>query len=110
MSKYNFIILFLFIFSIQYIAAQKNNKNYTIVFQEYQQANTLFNKAIQLSFDKNYEERNEINLNKLALRKFIKVEEILDKDYPTDSLLFFTDLKIGELEHYFDSLNLALQF
>ncbi len=74
--------------------------------QEYALADKLFHKAEKLSTKKEYDEALEEKLNGQSLAAFQSILPIVKK-VADDSLAFFCHLKIGILQHYFDSIQLA---
>ncbi len=95
-----------FLFLLLYCFSQAGNLPPSILAQ-YQKANRYYNEALQYSAD----DKKEARLNQLALQEFQSLLlHIGETKSPTDTVQFFTCLKIGELESYFDSTEKALDY
>jgi CHAT domain-containing protein/tetratricopeptide (TPR) repeat protein len=95
------------LFFLLVISFSQTNTNYkNSYWQDYAKADKLFHEAESLSFQKNYDEAKEEELNKQSLDIFLKIIPQVEK-VSNDSLAFFCHSKAGLLWHYFDSLELA---
>jgi CHAT domain-containing protein len=87
--------------------SQHKAGSYEDLLKRYTEANRYYQQGLYLYRQKNYRLSDEERLNRLALNKFKSLGDF--PSFPrTDSLLFFSCLKTGELEQYFDSLKPAL--
>jgi CHAT domain-containing protein len=98
------LIIFFFLFFVS--NSQLGIRNENTYQQYYLQADKLFNDAEKLSLKKNYNEKEEEAMNKLALSIFKKIIPKVEKA-SDDSLAFFCYSKMALLWHYFDSIQLA---
>ncbi|SHF45831.1 CHAT domain-containing protein [Flavisolibacter ginsengisoli] len=95
-----------FLFLLLHCFSQAGNLPPSILAQ-YQKANRYYNEALQYSAD----DKKEARLNQLALQEFLSLLfHIRKKKSTADTVEFFSCLKIGELESYFDSTENALKY
>jgi CHAT domain-containing protein len=100
---------FLLCSCLLYSISQPDQKNVSELKRQYAEANAFYAKALQLGSSSNSEEKEEEQLNRVALDKFnLFVKAFPSTSVAIDSLKFFALLKIGELNHYFDDLPNAL--
>ena len=109
------ILLLPFLLAGIYLAlSQKSTPAYQTLLDQYAEAQLFYNKATNLSDNKNYgekEERLEEDWNKKALLLFTKLYHEIPTALPLyDSLRFHTGFKIGELQHYFENFSEAIRF
>jgi CHAT domain-containing protein/predicted Zn-dependent protease len=89
-----------------YCLSQTNGGDVQIL-NQYRQANRYYNAALQYSND----DTKEAKLNQLALQEFTSLIKRLPANNPeSDTIRFFSAVKIGELESYFDSSTIALRY
>lgn len=103
-----FYCLFICFFSflLLYCFSQTNGDDVQIL-NQYRQANRYYNAALQYSND----DAKEAKFNQLALQEFTSLIKRLPTDNPaSDTIRFFSAVKIGELESYFDSSTIALHY
>jgi CHAT domain-containing protein len=75
---------------------------------KYKIADRLYREGEAIINRKDYSEEKEKQLNQAALISFKNLRTELEKTEPSyDSLGFFTNFKIGVLEHYFDNYSAA---
>jgi CHAT domain-containing protein len=99
----------LFLFSFTWSFGQTSGFRTLKILIAYRKADQYYKKALQVSRNTAGGEDKESLYNSLALKAFSRLREYA-KAGMTDSLLFFIDFKIGELYHYFDSLQPALAY
>jgi CHAT domain-containing protein/tetratricopeptide (TPR) repeat protein len=102
--------LLIFFLSISFCAtlkSQRAEESYAQVLKEYNEADKVYWAGLAISGAKNYTEEKEEALNKKALILFSNLAKKLTGGH-FDSLSYFTLYKKGELLHYFDSTDQAL--
>jgi tetratricopeptide (TPR) repeat protein len=107
----NIFLAVSFSFLLFFSFSQTATKNFAEILKEYRTADEYYTRALSLNTDTPDGEKKEAWYNQMALYKFRQIEKELPPGNPLiDSLHFFLALKMGELEHYFDSLSLAVSY
>lgn len=104
-----FITFLLFTLFLVYCFSQKQAQDEPAYLPGYLAADRLYNEAVLLPFQHNYNEEKESKLNLRSLHQFRQVLPAIIKD-GNDSLAFFCHFKIASLFHYFDSLESAKNY
>jgi CHAT domain-containing protein/Flp pilus assembly protein TadD len=90
-----------------YCFSQASGNLSPAILEQYQKANRYYNEALQYSSD----DEKEARLNHLALGAYKSLLHHLGESQAAiDTIRFFSCIKIGELESYFDSTDKALQY
>ncbi|HWI91338.1 MAG TPA: CHAT domain-containing protein [Flavisolibacter sp.] len=98
-------ILFCLLFSL---SQKKEADLYHLLISESRQADSLYNAATSVSHSNYYDENKEQQLNKEALKLYENVFQKAPNNSQFDSLRFFCAFRIGELSHYFEQFQQAL--
>jgi tetratricopeptide (TPR) repeat protein len=106
LPRYLFVTLLLLAFLSHSISQKEDPSNYHSLSEEYRAAQHLYDEATALS-DADAEEK-ESAFNGQALQKFQLLENRLPTRPLYDSLRFFTSFRVGELQHYFEHFQQAL--
>lgn len=85
------------------------HERYQQIVQQYRKADQLYQKALQLAGSESYSESEEESLNARAQHEFRSLLSLLPAQ-GFDSIRFFACFKSGELAHYFDAPDTALQY
>ena len=104
------IALFLFLLFISLLYSQDKGEIRPSYIEKFKLYDRYYHDAELLSLRTDYNERTEkqeIDLNRKALDGFRSILPAIEKD-GNDSLAFHCYYRIGTLEHYFDSLELAM--
>jgi CHAT domain-containing protein len=104
-----FLILLLFSSCLFYSLSQKKDSaDYRLALSQFRTAQKIYDEATALNNSDEYDEKTEAELNRKALELFTSAFHKMKADGAYDSLRFFSAFHIGELEHYFDRLQDAL--
>jgi len=107
---FRLIILFSFCVTLVFCFSQipVSNTSKEKLLAQYLQADHIFRQGEIIINRRDYTEEKEIELNKNALASFRRLlADFKKSETAYDSILFFTNYKIGVLEHYFENLTAA---
>ena len=91
------------------LSQKESHSAFTALMGQYQKAEKYYSEATEVGQAANYDEELENRLNKLALQEYRNILRRIPGKNPTyDSIHFFSAFRVGELEHYFEEYQKAL--
>ena len=91
------------------LSQKESHSTFTALMGQYQKAEKYYSEATEVGQAANYDEELENRLNKLALQEYRNILRRIPGKNPTyDSIHFFSAFRVGELEHYFEEYQKAL--
>jgi CHAT domain-containing protein len=110
-NRFRFFTVFLLAFCFYCLSQPDERSLRKRLYEQYLVADVLYNKALHVSSSPHYDEALETSLNEKALQAFENIATQLPVARSIyDSLAFFVHFKTGELHHYFERPENALNY